>query len=102
MGPEGSSSCSPFSFYTRVDKKTPVNVKLDSIGKLMGQENFRIWSPSMTIILKGIKAYKVVVDGVVPEEGASVIEVDWYDHLCHTASTICIQVASQDILGKIV
>jgi hypothetical protein len=99
----GVSSCdNAFSFSTRVGKKTPVNVKLDSIGKLMGQENYRIWSVSMTLILKGIKAYEVVVDGVVPEEGANATEVDAYDHLCHTASTIFIQVVSQDILEKIV
>jgi len=56
----------------------------------------------MTIILKGIKAYEVVVDGVVPAEGADATEVDAYDHLCRTASTIFIQVVSQDILEKIV
>jgi hypothetical protein len=97
-----SSSTNAFSFSTRVDKKTPVNVKLDSIGKLTGQENYRIWSASMTIILKGINAYAVVVDGVVPAEGADATEVDSYNHLCHTTSTIFIQVVSQDILEKIV
>jgi len=102
MAPGGSSSADAFSFSIRVDKKTPVNVKLDSIGKLTGQENYRIWSASMTIILKGIKAYEVVVDGIVPTEGAGATEVDAYDHLCHTASTKCIQVVSQDILEKIV
>jgi hypothetical protein len=56
----------------------------------------------MTIILKGIKAYEMVVDGVVPAEGADATEVDAYDHLYHTASTIFIQVVSQDILEKIV
>jgi hypothetical protein len=98
----GSSSIVAFSFSTRVDKKTPLNVKVDSIGKLMGQENCRIRSASMTIILKGIKAYEVVVDGVVPAERADAIEVNAYDHVCHTASTIFIQVVSQDILDKIV
>jgi len=102
MAPGGSSSVDAFSFSTRVDKKTPVNVKLDSIGKLTGEENYRIWSASMTIILKGIKAYEVVMDGVVPAEGADATEVNAYDHLCHTASTILIQVVSQDILEKIV
>jgi len=101
MAPEGSAS-GTFSFSSRVDKRTPVNVKLDSIGKLTGQENYRIWSTSMTIILKGIKAYEVVVNGVVPAEGADATEVDAYDHLCHTVSTIFIQVVSQDILEKIV
>jgi len=56
----------------------------------------------MTIILKGIKVYEVVVEGVVPAEGADATEVDAYDHLCHNASTIFIQVVSQDILEKIV
>ena len=102
MAHEGSSSTNALSFSTRVDKKTPVNVKLNSISKLTGQENFRIWSASMTIILKGIKAYEVVVDGVVPAEGADTTEVDAYDHLCHTASIIFIQVVSEDILEKIV
>jgi hypothetical protein len=97
----GSSSTDVFSISTRVDKKTPVIVKLDSIGKLTGQENYWIWSASMTIILKGIKAYQVVVDGVVPAEGADATEVDAYDHLCHTTLTIFIQVVSQDIWEKI-
>ena len=47
MAPGGSSSSGKnpeFSFWTRVDKKTPVNAKLDSIGKLTGQDNYRIWS----------------------------------------------------------
>jgi len=90
-----------FSFSTQVDKKTPVNVKLDSIGKLTGQENYRIWSPSMNIVLKGIKAYEVVVDGVSPADGAEQTEIDAYEHLKHTESTIFIQVVSQDILEKI-
>jgi len=102
MAPGGSASAEEFSFSTGVDKKTPVNVKLNSIGKLTGQENYRIWSASMTIIPKGIKAYEVVVDGIVPAEGANATEVNAYDHLCHTASTIFIQVVSQDILEKIV
>jgi hypothetical protein len=86
----GSSSTDAFSFSTRVVKKTPVNVELDSIGKLTGEENYKIWSPSMTIILQGTKASEVVVDGVVPAEGADATEVDAYDHLCYTASTIFI------------
>ena len=102
MAPGESSSINAFSFSTRVDKKTPVNVTLESIGKLTVQENYRIWSASMTIIMKGIKPYEVVVDGVVPAEGADATEVDAYHHLCHTASTIFIQVVSQDILEKIV
>jgi len=102
IAPGGSSSGNAYSFSTRVDKKTPINVKLDSISKLMGQENYRMWSASMTIIPKGIKESAVVVDGVVPTEGADPTEVDAYDHLCHTASTIIIQVVSQDILEKIV
>jgi len=56
----------------------------------------------MTIILKGIKAYEIVVDGVTPAEDADAIEMDAYDHLCHTASTIFIQVVSHDILEMIV
>jgi len=102
MAPAGSSSADAFSFSARVDKKTPVNVKLDSLCNLTGQENYRIWSALMTIIFKGIKAYEVVVDGVVPAEGADATEVDAYDHLCHTVLTIFIQVVSQDILEKIV
>ena len=102
MAPGGSSSADEFSFSKRVEKETPVIVKLDSIGKLTGQDNYRIWSASMTTIQKGIKAYEVVADGVVSAEGADATEVDAYDHLCHTASTIFIQVVSQDILEKIV
>jgi len=56
----------------------------------------------MTLILEGIKAYEVVVDGVVSAEGVDATEVNAYDHLCHTASSIFIQVVSQDILEKIV
>jgi len=102
MTSSGSGKNPEFSFLTRVDEKTPVNVKLDSIGKLTGQENYRIWSASMNIVLKGIKAYEVVVDGVSPADGAEQTEVDAYEHLKHTASTIFIQVVSQDILEKIV
>jgi hypothetical protein len=101
MAPGGSLSADAFSFSTRVDKKTPVNVKLDSIIKFTGQENYRISSGSMTIIRRGIKAYEVVVDGVVHAEGADATEVNAYDHLCHTASNISIQVVSRDILQKI-
>ena len=68
----------------------------------MGQENYRIWSTSICITLKVIKAYNEVVDGVVPDEGANTTEVNAYDHLCHTASTTFILVVSQDILEKIV
>jgi len=101
--PETSSGESRmFSFSARVDKKSPVTVKLDSIGKHTGQENYRIWSALMTIVLKGIKAYEVVVDGVTPADDANQIEIDAYDHLLHTASTIFIQVVSQDMLEKIV
>jgi len=35
----------------------------------------------MNIILKGIKTYEVVVDGVVPAEGADATEVNAYGHL---------------------
>lgn len=102
MAPGGSSSADAFSFSTRVDKKTRINVKLDSICKLIGQVNYRIWSTSMNIILKGIKTYEVVVDGVVPAEGADATEVNAYGHLWHTTSTIFIKVVSHDILEKIV
>jgi len=103
MAPEASSSKNPmFSFSARVDKKTPVNVKLDSIGKLSGQDNYPFWSALMTIILKGIKAYQVMVHGVTPDEGADVTEIDAFEHLKHTALTIFIQVVSQEILEKIV
>jgi hypothetical protein len=44
----------------------------------------------------------VVVDGVVPTEEADTIEADAYDHICHTTSTIFIQVVSQDSLENIV
>jgi hypothetical protein len=36
MDPGGSSSVDVFSFSTPVDKKTPVNVKLNSIGQTYG------------------------------------------------------------------
>ena len=91
-----------FSFLALVDKKIPVNVILDSIGKLTGQDNYWIWSASMNIVLKGIKAYEVVVDGVSPADDADQTEKDAFEHLNHTASTIFIQVVSQDILKKIV
>jgi len=93
---------SPIMTSSGSGKKTPVNVKLDSIGKLTGQENYQIWSASMNIVLKGIKAYEVVVDGVSPADGAEQTKVDAYEHLKHTASTIFIQVVSEDILEKIV
>jgi len=102
MAPRGSSSTDGFSFSTRVDKETPVYVQLDTIGKLTVLENCRGWSASMTLILQGIKAYEVVVDGVVPAEEADATEVRAYDQLCHTASTIFIQVVTQVIMEKIV
>jgi hypothetical protein len=42
MAPGGSTSADVFSFSTSVDEKTPVNIKLDSIGKFTGQENYKI------------------------------------------------------------
>ena len=104
MAPGDSSSRkSPmFSFLTRDDKKTPVNVKFDSIGKLTGQNNYQIWSASMNIVLKGIKAYEVVVDSVSPADDADQTEMDAFEHIKHTASTIFIEVVSQGILEIIV
>jgi len=52
----------------------------------------------MNIVLKGIKAYEVVVDGVSPADDAEQTEMDAFEHLKHTASTIFIQVVSQEIL----
>ena len=52
----------------------------------------------MMIILKGIEAYKEVVNGLSPAIDADSTEVDAYHHLCHTASTIFIQVVLPDIL----
>jgi hypothetical protein len=37
IAPGGSSSADEFSFSTRADKNTPVNVKLDNIGIYTGQ-----------------------------------------------------------------
>jgi hypothetical protein len=56
----------------------------------------------MNILLKGIKADEVVVDGGAPAAGADTKEVDAYGLVCHTASTIFIHVVSQDILQNIV
>jgi transposase InsO family protein len=98
----GSSSRDTFSFSAQVDKKTPINVKLDSVGKLTEQDNYMIWSASMTIILKELKTYDVLVYGVVPAEGVEETEVNAYNHLYHTASTIFIQVVSQNFLEMIV
>jgi len=109
-GDATSSGKNPmFTFLARVNKKTPGNVKLDSIAKLTGQDNYPIWRASMNIVLKGIKAYEVVVDGVSPADNgvspadnADQTEVDAFEHPKHTASTIFIQMVSQDILEKIV
>lgn len=56
----------------------------------------------MTIILKGIKAYEMVVDGVSPAEDADATVLDAYNHLCHTSSIIFIHAVSLDILEKFV
>jgi hypothetical protein len=56
----------------------------------------------MTIILKGIKAYEIVVDGVSPAEDAHTSEIDDYNHVYRTASGISIQAALHDIFKKIV
>lgn len=102
---DGSSSSSGknlmFSFSARINKKSLVNVKFNNIGELNGQENYQIWSASMTIILIEIMADKIVVDGVSLAEDADATEVDTYNHLCHTKSTIFIHGVSQDILEKI-
>jgi len=104
MAPEASSSGKNpmFSFSARVNKKTPVIVTLNSNRKRTGPENYRIWSASMNIVLKGIKAYEVVVDGVSPAKDADQTERDAFEHHKHTASTIFIQVVLQDILEKFV
>jgi len=56
----------------------------------------------MNMVLKGIEAYKVVVDGVSPADDADQTEIDAYEHLKHTASTVFIQVVSHDIFEKTV
>jgi len=82
MASEGSSSNKPmFSFSARVEKKTLINFNLDCIGRLTGQDNYRIWSASMNIILNGILAYEVVVDGVTPADDADQTENDAFEHL---------------------
>jgi hypothetical protein len=89
-------------FSAHVNKKTPVNVMLDDIGKLTGQDNYLICSASMTIFLKGIEPSKILVDGVSPAEDADATVVNAYDYLCHTASTVFIQGVLEDLLQKIV
>jgi hypothetical protein len=42
----------------------------------------------------------VVAGVVVPAEGAHATEVNAYDHLCHTASTIFLQVILQGFLER--
>ena len=91
-----------FSFSASVDKKTPENDKLDSISKPTGQDNYRIWSALMNIVLNGIKAYEVVVDGVSPADDAEQTEIDAFEHLKHTVSTLFIQVVSKYIMENIV
>jgi len=90
------------SFSALFNEKRAENIKLDSIGKVTGQDNCRIWSALMTIILNGIKASEVVVQGVSPADDANQTENDAYDHHCHTVLTIFIQGVSQNILEKIV
>lgn len=50
------------------------------------------------IILKEIKAFEIVEDGVSPADDADNTEVDAYDHLSHTQSTRFLPVVLQDIL----
>ena len=102
MAPGSSSRHPMFSVLVRVDNQTPVNVKVDSIGKLTGQHDYQIWSASMNIVLKRIKPYEVVVDGVSPADDADQTENDAFEDLKHSASTIFIQVVTQDILETIV
>jgi len=56
----------------------------------------------MNIVLKGIEAYEVVVDGVTPADDADHTEKDAFENLKHTASTIFLLAVSDDILEKIV
>jgi len=80
----------------------PINLLRASIGKLTVDENHWKCSPSMTVILQGIKSYEIVVIAVSPADDADTPEVDAYEHLYHTASTIFVQVLSEEILQKIV
>jgi hypothetical protein len=56
----------------------------------------------MTIIMKWIKAYEIVVDGVYLVEDAEPREVNAYNHLCHTPLTLFSQLVMQNILEIIV
>jgi len=38
------------SISAGANMKGPVSIKLDMIGKLSGQDNYRIWSSSITIV----------------------------------------------------
>ena len=80
---EGSSSgkLHMFSFSAQVVKKTPVNVTLDRIERLTSQDHYRIWSASMNVVLKGIKAYEVVVDGVSAADDGDQTDMDVFEHL---------------------
>jgi len=65
-----------FSFLARVDKITPVHIKLNNVGKPTWQEHCRIWIMPMSIILKEIKASAIVVDCVSPGENANTPDMD--------------------------
>jgi len=85
----GSSRKQPMlSFSARIDKKTPLNVELNNIRKHTTQDNYQIRSPSMKTVLRGIKAYEIVLDGVYPAEDADQTGMDGFEHRIHRASTI--------------
>jgi hypothetical protein len=74
------------SSSAEVDKKAKENLMLNTIGNLTSQDKYLKWSTSMMIILKGIKAFEIMVHGVCPAEEADTTEVDACDHIGHTAS----------------
>jgi len=79
MAPGDSSSSGKnhmFSSLAPFNKKSARIVKLDRIGKPSGPDNDGIWSASINIVLKGINAYELVVDGVSPADDGDQTEID--------------------------
>jgi hypothetical protein len=104
--PSGAAGKQPeFSFSSKVKADSidkPASVKLDNIKVLEGQSNYNVWAATMVIIIKGMKCYEIVVEGLEPASDADRDEVAAFKHLSYQAQAIFIQVVSSNILEKIV
>jgi hypothetical protein len=77
--PSGAAGKQPeFSFSSKVKADSidkPASVKLDNIKVLERQFNYNVWAATMVIIIKRMKGYEIVVEGLEPSGDADTDEV---------------------------